>query len=95
MREVNRRFLGNEHGELSIFSLFLSSVNASILCSEYKQISVVETSVINGNVNFAATSENKFVVSRALYVWNKLNRCRAFVLKHTVNCLMKLMQCFY
>ena len=95
MREVNRRFLVNEHGDLSIFSLFLSPVNASFLCSEDKQISIVETSVINGNLNFAATSEDEFVASRALYVWNKLNRCRAFVLKRRVNCSLKSMQCFY
>ena len=94
MRDVNRRFLVNEHGYLSIFSLFLSPVITSFLCSEYKQISIVETPVINGNVNFAAISEVKFVASRALYVWNKLNRCRAFVLKHTVNCFLKSMQCF-
>ena len=80
MREVNRRFLVNEHGDLSIFSLFLSPVNASFLYREYKQISIVETLVINGNVNFAAISEDKFVASRTLYVWNKFNRCRAFVL---------------
>ena len=95
MREVNRRFLVNEHSDLSIFSLFLSPVNASFLCSEYKQIFIVETSVINGNVNFAAISEDKFASSRALYVWNKLNRCHAFVLKQTVNFFLKLMQCFY
>ena len=95
MREKNRRFFVNEHGDLSIFSLFLSPVNASFLCSEYKQISIVETSAINGNVNFAATSEDKFVASRALYVWNKLNRCRTFVLKQTINCFLKSMQCFY
>ena len=88
-REVNRRFLVNEHGDLSIFSLFLSPANASFLYSEYKQISVVETSVINGNVNFAATSEDKFVASRAQYVSNNLIRCRAFVLKETVNCFLK------
>ena len=75
IHEVNRRFLVNKHGDLSIFSLFPSPVNASFLCSEYKKISVVETSVINGNVNFATTSEDKFVASRALFVWNKLNRC--------------------
>ena len=95
MREINRRFLVNEHGDLSIFSLFLSPVNASFLFSEYKQISIVETSVINGNVKFAAISEDKFVASRALYVWNKFNRCRAYVLKQTVNCFLKSMQCFY
>ena len=96
MREVNRHFLVNEHGDLSIFSLFLSPVNASFLCSEYKQISILETSVINGNVNFATTSEDEFVAARALYVWNKLNHCRTFVLKHTVNnCFLKSMQCFY
>ena len=94
MREVNRRFLVNEHGDLSIFSRFPSPVNASFLYSEYKQISIVKTSVINGNVNFAAISENKFVASGALYVWNKFNRYRAFVLKHTVNCFLKSMQCF-
>ena len=95
MHEKNRRFLVKEHGDLSIFSLFLSPVNASFLCSEYKQISIVEISVINGNVNFAATSEDKFVASRALYVWNKLNGCRTFVLKQTVNCFLKSMQCLY
>ena len=42
------------------------------------------------------TSENKFVASRsALHVWNKLNRCRAFVLKITRNCFLKSMQCRY
>ena len=95
MREVTCRFLVNEHGDLSIFSLLLSPVNASFLCSEYKQISIVETALINGNVNFAATNEDKFVASRALYVWNKLNRCHAFVLKQTVNCFLNSMQCFY
>ena len=95
MREVNRPFLVNEHGDLSIFSRYLSPVNASFLRSEYKQISIVETSVINGNVNFAATSEDKFVAPRALYVWDKMNCCRAFVLKQTVNCFLKSMQCFY
>ena len=90
MHEVNRRFLVNEHGDLSIFSLFLSPVNASFLCSEYKQISIVETSVINGNMNFAATSEDKFVASRALYVWNKLNSCHAFVLKQTVKLFLEV-----
>ena len=92
MREVNRHFLVNEHGDLSISSLFLSPVNASFLCSEYKQISIVETSVIIRN---AATGEDKFVASRALYICNKLNRCRAFVLKQTVNCSLKSIQCFY
>ena len=95
MREKNRRFLVNKLVDLSIFSLFLSAVNTSFLCSEYKQISIVETSVINGNLNFAATSEDKFVASRALYVRNKLNRCHTFVLKQTVNCFLKSMQCFY
>ena len=95
MREKNRRFLVNERGDLSIFCLFLSPVNAAFLCSEYKQISIVETSVINGNVNFAGTCEDKFVASRALYVWNKLNRCRTFVLKQTINCFLKSTQCFY
>ena len=92
MRDVNRRFLANEHGDLSIFSLFLSAVNASFLGSEYKQISIVETLVIIGN---AANSHDKSVASRALYVWSKLNRCRSFVLKQTVNCSLKSMQCFY
>ena len=93
MHEVNRRFLINEHSDLSIFSLFLSPVNASSLCSELQRISIVETSVnIIGN---ATNSEDKFVASRALYVWNKLNRCRAFVLKQTVNCSLKSMQCFF
>ena len=95
MREVNRRFLVNKYDDLTIFSLCLSLVNAFFLHSEYKQISIVEKQVINGNVSFAATSVDKFVASRSLHVWNKLNRCRAFVLKHTVNCFLKLMQCFY
>ena len=47
MRKVNHRFLVNEHDDLSILSLFLSAVNDSFLCSEYKQISIVETSVSN------------------------------------------------
>ena len=77
------------------FSLSLSLVNAFFLYSEYKQIFIVEKWVINGNVNFASSSENKFVASRSLHVWNKLNRCHAFVVKHTVICFLKLMQCFY
>ena len=59
------------------------------------KISIVETSVTNGNVNFAAISEDKFVALRALYIWNKLNCCCAFVRKQTVNCFLKSMQCFY
>ena len=43
MREVNRRFLVNEHGDLSISSPFLSLVyNAFSLYSEYKKNSVVD-----------------------------------------------------
>ena len=47
---------------------------------------------MNGNVNFATTSEDKFVASKSLHVWNKSKRCRAFVLKHTVNCFLTSMQ---
>ena len=43
-------------------------------------------------MNFTTPSENKFVTSRSLHVWN---RCCAFVLEHTVNCFLKSMQCFY
>ena len=42
VREVNRRFLVNKHGDLSIFSLFLSLLNAYFLYSEHKQISIVK-----------------------------------------------------
>ena len=42
VREESRRFLVNEHGELSIFSRFPSLVNTSLLYSEYKQICIVE-----------------------------------------------------
>ena len=70
--EVNCRLLVNEHDDLSIFSLFVSLANAFFLFSEYKQSSVVEKWVINGNANFATTSEDKFVASRSLHVWNKL-----------------------
>ena len=93
--EVNSRFPMNEHGDLSIFFSFLSLVNASFLYSEYKQISIVEREVINRNMNFATTGEDKFAASRLLHVWNKLNRCRAFVLELIVNCFLKSMQCFY
>ena len=97
MREVNGRFLVIEQGDLSVFfSLFPSLVNAFLLYSEYKQIFIVKNQVISKHVNFATTSEDKFafVTSRSLHVWNKLNRCRAFVLKHTINCFFKSMQCF-
>ena len=77
------------------FLFFLSPVNAFFLYSKYKQIPIVEKQVINGNVNFASSSEDRFVASRSLHVWNKLNRCHAFVPKHTVICLWKSMQCLY
>ena len=64
MRELNCRFLVNGHDDLSIFPLFQSLVNAFFLYSKYKQISIVEKWVINGNVKFATTSEDKFAVSR-------------------------------
>ena len=85
--EVNHRSLVNKHGDLSIFSLFLGLVNSFILYSEYKQSSIVEKYVIDGNVNFTTTSEDKFGISRSLHGWNKLNCCPVFVLKHIVNCM--------
>ena len=44
-------------------------------------------------MNFAATSENKFVASRSMHALNKLNHCCAFVVKHTVNCFLKSVLC--
>ena len=62
MREVNCCFLVTEHSDLSIFSLFLSLVNATFLYSEYKQISIAVKQVIDRNVNFATTREDKLII---------------------------------
>ena len=81
---VNRRFLVNEHGD--VLSMFLSSSessNAFFLCSEY---------INKSFLYFANSSKDKFVASRSLHFWNKLNSCNVFVLKHTVMCFLKSMQ---
>ena len=43
MREVNHRFLVSEHGDLSIFSLFLSLVDAFFLYSEYNEFLLLKS----------------------------------------------------
>ena len=73
---MNRRFLLNKYGDLSIFSHILDVTIKFFLKNEYRSIFMFEKKIITGNVYFASTRKGIIKELCGIYkVFLLLNEC--------------------